>query len=230
MIIDGIPLWVASTNCWIVSVNHKECVLIDVPPDPQAVLGRLEHWNLKPVAIIATHGHADHVGGVSELLKMSVDHPTIDDQPVTPRTYIHPQDRHMIDDPISSSYMLIPALEATGFDFRPPEEIIDLQDGDSVKGAGMSFVALHTPGHTQGSVCIQLSVENQPPMLFSGDHLFRGSIGRTDLPGGSYTQLMESMSTKIIPLADETVVLPGHGDPTTIGREKKMNQFLQAIL
>ena len=230
MIIDGIPLWVASTTCWIVSVNHKECVLIDVPPDPQAVVDRIIHWELTPVAIIATHGHADHVGGISAFVNMSANHFQPTGLPTIAETYIHPLDRHMLDDPKSTSSMLRLALEATGFDFRPPEVIIDLQDGDSVSGAGMKFMALHTPGHTQGSVCIQLEIEGQPPILFSGDHLFRGSIGRTDLPGGSYSQLMESMATKILPLADDTVVLPGHGDPTTIGNEKKTNQFLQSIL
>ena len=230
MIIDGIPLWVASTNCLIVSVNHKECVLIDLPPDPQAVVERINHWGLTPVAIIATHGHVDHVGGVSTFVTMSSDHFQHIGLPTMAETYIHPLDRHMLDDPISSSSMLRSALESTGFDFRPPELISDLQDGDSVSGAGMKFIALHTPGHTQGSVCISLKIDDQPPILFSGDHLFRGSIGRTDLPGGSFSQLMESMSAKILPLADDTVVLPGHGDSTTIGHEKKTNQFLRPIL
>ena len=90
----------------------------------------------------------------------------------------------------------------------------------------MTFTAVHTPGHTRGSTCLRLEVDGEPPILFSGDHLFAGSIGRTDMPGGSYDVLMESMAEKILPLADETQVLPGHGPTTTIGRERRTNPFL----
>jgi len=90
----------------------------------------------------------------------------------------------------------------------------------------MTFTAIHTPGHTQGSVCFRLDLDGEAPILFSGDHLFQGSIGRTDLPGGSYEQLMTSMAEKILPLPDETHVLPGHGGTTTVGLERKTNPFL----
>jgi hydroxyacylglutathione hydrolase len=105
-----------------------------------------------------------------------------------------------------------------------------MDDGQEVHGAGMSFTCLHTPGHTGGSVCFQLAVEGEAPVLFSGDHLFAGSIGRTDLPGGSFEQLMASMATKILPLPDETNVLPGHGAITTIGRERRANPFVLELL
>ena len=85
---------------------------------------------------------------------------------------------------------------------------------------------MHTPGHTQGSACLLLEIEGEQPVLFSGDHLFAGSIGRTDLPGGSYEQLMASMEEKILPLDDEIPVLPGHGPATTVGRERRTNPFL----
>jgi glyoxylase-like metal-dependent hydrolase (beta-lactamase superfamily II) len=90
----------------------------------------------------------------------------------------------------------------------------------------MTFTAIHTPGHTKGSVCFQLEIDREPPVLFSGDHLFAGSIGRTDLPGGSYEELMTSMAEKILPMNDEVVVLPGHGETTTVGRERRTNPFL----
>jgi glyoxylase-like metal-dependent hydrolase (beta-lactamase superfamily II) len=90
----------------------------------------------------------------------------------------------------------------------------------------MTFTAIHTPGHTRGSVCFKLDVEGEAPVLFSGDHLFAGSIGRTDMPGGSYEQLMQSMAEKILPMPDDVNVLPGHGPVTTIGRERKTNPFL----
>ena len=90
----------------------------------------------------------------------------------------------------------------------------------------MTFTALHTPGHTRGSVCFLLKVEGEAPLLFSGDHLFKGSIGRFDLPGGSYDELMGSMADKILPLDDALNVLPGHGEVTTIGHERRTNPFL----
>jgi glyoxylase-like metal-dependent hydrolase (beta-lactamase superfamily II) len=117
-------------------------------------------------------------------------------------------------------------LDMESLRLPPPELVFGLDDGQKVSGAGMTFTALHTPGHTQGSVCFLLEMEGEAPMLFSGDHLFAGSIGRTDLPGGSYEQLMASMKEKILPLADDVVVLPGHGGTTTIGDERRTNPFL----
>jgi hydroxyacylglutathione hydrolase len=94
----------------------------------------------------------------------------------------------------------------------------------------MTFTAIHTPGHTQGSTCFLLEVDGEAPILFTGDHLFAGSIGRTDLPGGSHDQLMASMAAKILPLDDAVQVLPGHGDTTTIGKERSTNPFLTGLL
>ena len=94
----------------------------------------------------------------------------------------------------------------------------------------MTFTALHTPGHTQGSVCLRSRPRASRPLLFSGDHLFAGSIGRTDLPGGSYDELMDSMESKILPLDDDVTVLPGHGPVTTIGQERRTNPFLLELL
>ncbi|MBA2624366.1 MAG: MBL fold metallo-hydrolase, partial [Acidimicrobiia bacterium] len=138
--------------------------------------------------------------------------------------HIHDDDRHMLLDPLGSGGMLARYLD--GLDLRPPEVLLGLDDGEVVTGAGMRFEVLHTPGHTRGSVCLRLDVEGQPPLLFSGDHLFAGSIGRTDLPGGSFEQLMASMADKILPLDDDLAVLPGHGPTTTIGQERRTNPFL----
>jgi glyoxylase-like metal-dependent hydrolase (beta-lactamase superfamily II) len=133
----------------------------------------------------------------------------------------------MIDDPIGASGGLGQYLE--GLDVSPPEMILDLADGDVVKGAGLRFDVLHTPGHTKGSVCFLLETEDGT-VLFSGDHLFAGSVGRTDLPGGSWEELMESMRAKILPLSDSIAVCPGHGPSTTIGKERSSNPFvLEAI-
>jgi glyoxylase-like metal-dependent hydrolase (beta-lactamase superfamily II) len=130
----------------------------------------------------------------------------------------------MLLDPVGTSGQLGGHLE--GLDVRPPELIESLDDGQVVRGAGMTFTAVHTPGHTPGSTCLRLDVEGAPPILFSGDHLFAGSIGRTDFPGGSFEQLMVSMQEKILPLPDETAVLPGHGPITSVERERKTNPFL----
>lgn len=219
MLIEGLPLWLATTNAWIVAPNGPggECVLIDAPPDPTAILNRLAHHELRLVALLSTHGHVDHVGGVTEVVKA---------QPEPVPVHIHDEDLHMLLDPVGSSGGFGQYLEQAGLDVRPPEVIESIADGQRISGAGMTFTALHTPGHTRGSVCFLLEVEGEAPLLFSGDHLFKGSIGRFDLPGGSYDELMGSMADKILPLDDALNVLPGHGEVTTIGHERRTNPFL----
>jgi glyoxylase-like metal-dependent hydrolase (beta-lactamase superfamily II) len=141
--------------------------------------------------------------------------------------HIHDHDKHLLLDPVSTSGMLGRYLD--GLDVSPPEIVEGLDDGTVVSGAGMRFTSLHTPGHTKGSVCLSLEAEGAPPLIFSGDHLFAGSIGRTDLPGGSFDELMASMAEKILPLDDEILVLPGHGPTTTIGQERRTNPFLAEL-
>jgi glyoxylase-like metal-dependent hydrolase (beta-lactamase superfamily II) len=222
MIVAGLRLWIAGTNAWIVSASdHGECVLIDAPPDPGAILRHFDDHGLRLVALLATHGHVDHIGGVGELSRGGGG-----DVPV----HIHDHDRHMLLDPVGTSGTLGQILDYEELDLRPPELLSGLDDGQRVSGAGMTFTAIHTPGHTQGSTCLLLEVDGEAPLLFSGDHLFAGSIGRTDLPGGSHAQLMASMAEKILPLDDAVQVLPGHGDTTTIGKERATNPFLLELL
>ena len=217
MLIEGLPLWVAATNAWIVAPSGSggECVLIDAPPDPTSIIERLQHHGLRLVALLNTHGHVDHIGGVKEVVKAQ-DHDIA--------VHIHDHDRHMLMDPIGTSGVMGRYLY--DLDVSPPELVYGLDDGQKVSGAGMTFTALHTPGHTQGSVCFLMEVEGEPPVLFSGDHLFAGSIGRTDLPGGDFDMLMESMAEKILPMRDDVHVLPGHGQTTTVGHERRTNPFL----
>jgi hydroxyacylglutathione hydrolase len=223
VLIEGLRLWVAGTNAWIVAPSGEggECVLVDAPPDPQAIVGRLAERGLRLVALLATHGHADHVGGVSEVVGAQ-DH----DVPVR----LHSADHHLLLDPVGAGGTLGRVLAAEELDLEPPELLHGLDDGERVSGAGMTFTALHTPGHTKGSVCFLLEVEGEAPVLFSGDHLFAGSIGRTDLPGGSLEELMASMAEKILPLGDDVAVLPGHGATTTVGDERRTNPFLAQLL
>jgi glyoxylase-like metal-dependent hydrolase (beta-lactamase superfamily II) len=222
MEIAGLRLWIAGTNAWVVAPTGRggECVLVDAPPDPGAILHHLDEHGLRLVALLATHGHVDHIGGVGEVCRSQGE-----DVPVR----IHNGDRHMLLDPIRTSGTLGQILEYEDLDLRPPELLAGLDDGERVSGAGMTFTAIHTPGHTQGSTCFLLEVDGEAPVLFSGDHLFAGSIGRTDLPGGSQEQLMASMATKILPLDDGIQVLPGHGEVTTIGKERATNPFLREL-
>ena len=269
MLIEQLPLWFTETNAYLIAPDGPggEAVLIDAPPDPAAIVERLATHDLRLVALINTHGHIDHVGGVSEVLAHAHDHVvgrahdhrgSASDQVVhaavgseSPRTsepgstaeagttseagspdeagipvYIHPNDRHMLLEPIGTSGMFGRYL--ADLDVSPPELICDLDDGEVVSGAGMQFTVLHTPGHTKGSTCLLMELDGQQ-VLFSGDHLFAGSIGRTDLPGGSFDELMDSMQAKVLPLDDRTAVLPGHGPTTTVGRERATNPFLAEI-
>lgn len=226
MLVEALSLWVAQTNAWIVAPRGPggECVLVDAPPEPGAILDRLAQLDLRLVALIATHGHVDHVGGVATVAG--------DRERATSRSlpvHIHDGDRHMLADPVGTSGALGSLLEAQQLDLRMPELVLGLDDGSRVSGAGMAFTALHTPGHTPGSTCLLLEVEAEAPILFSGDHLFAGSIGRTDLPGGSFDDLMASMAAKVLPLPDHVRVLPGHGPSTSIGTERRTNPFLARL-
>ena len=225
--IEGLQLWLAATNCWIVAPSGPggECVMVDIPPEPEVILGRLAEHRLRLVALFATHGHVDHIGGVGAVVREGPRGPGEGPVPVR----LHEGDHHMLADPVGTSGAFGRLLEVSDLDLTPPELVLGLDDGEKVSGAGMTFTALHTPGHTPGSTCFLLESLGDPPVLFSGDHLFAGSVGRTDLPGGSHAQLLASMAEKILPLDDDVVVLPGHGPTTTVGAERKANPFLKDL-
>lgn len=215
-------LWLAGTNAWIVAPDGPggECVLVDAPPEPRAILRRLQEHDLKLVALLATHGHIDHVGGVEGVVENA-------GGPVA--VHFHEADRHLLLDPAGVNGSIGGLLEEEEFGLGPPELVVGLDDGQKVSGAGMTFTALHTPGHTKGSTCFLLEVDGESTVMFSGDHLFAGSIGRSDLPGGDKDELLASMVAKILPLDDGVEVLPGHGVTTTVGRERATNPFLKGL-
>ena len=211
MLIDSRPLWVAMTNCYVVAPDRDgPAVVIDAPPDASAVGELLRRHDLAPVALLITHGHVDHTGGAGAIAR---------DYSVS--AYLHPDDDWLAQAPESQLRALFGMVPAG--DYRPPETFTALADGEVLDLAGMELEVLHTPGHTPGHCCFLLRDEG---ILFSGDQLFAGSIGRTDLPGGDFETLMVSMKEKVLPLADDTEVLCGHGPATTIGRERRSNPFL----
>lgn len=214
MLIAGRSLWLAETNCWVVaSEAGGTAVLIDAPPDPEGVLDLLAEQRVTPVALLLTHGHVDHTGGAGVVVGST----GID-------AYVHPDDDYLTLDPLTQLRMLF-GMVPPG-DFLPPTSLEPLTDGQVLQLAGLELEVLHTPGHTPGHCCF---VNRDEGVLFSGDHLFAGSIGRTDLPGGNYDTLMNSMRNQVLPLDDGVLVYPGHGPTTTLAVERRTNPFLKQL-
>lgn len=211
MFIDRLELWLAATNTYVVAPGTDgPAVVVDAPPEPDRLVSLLEAHRLSPVALLVTHGHVDHAGGSGALVARTA---------VT--AYIHPDDDYLTYHPGEQLRYLFGFVPPG--DYEPPERFQPLKDGLTLDLAGLGFEVLATPGHTPGHCCFYLPDEG---ILFSGDQLFAGSIGRTDLPGGDYEALMNSMDRKVLPLGDDIAVLPGHGSSTTIGRERRTNPFL----
>jgi hydroxyacylglutathione hydrolase len=215
--IAGFPSELTATNCWVVApAEGEQCVVLDpgVGVGPQLDEIVREH-RLHPVAVLLTHGHLDHTFSVV---------PVCDARDVP--AYIHPDDRDQLTDPWSAlgrppgTPLLGGALA-----FAEPADVRELADGDKISLAGLDVAVRHAPGHTRGSVVFGLSGADEP-VLFSGDVLFAGSIGRVDLPGGSIAEMQQSLREVILPLDDATVVHAGHGPSTTVGRERMTNPFL----
>lgn len=216
MLIAGAPLWLYGTNTYVVADDKGgPAVVVDAPPDPEGVGKLLAEYDLTPVAVLVTHGHIDHVGGIDGVATAGV------------TAYLHPADLDMARHPGEQLRALLGTDAVTpSDDAMVSTPFTDLNDGETLVLAGLSLETLYTPGHTQGHCCFLLESEG---ILFSGDHLFAGSIGRTDLPGGSFEMLMQSMVDKVVPLDPATEVLPGHGPTTTLATEWASNPFLQDL-
>ena len=219
MLVTGFPAGTFQTNCWLLATAEgAEAVVVDPGQDALAGIEELcRHHRLKPVAALLTHGHLDHVWTVAPLAGAH-------DIPA----FVHPADRHLLTDPLAG---FGPEARAAfgGLRLAEPDDVRELADGQVVELAGLQLTVDHTPGHTPGHVTFRSADGDQPGHLLAGDLVFAGSIGRTDLPGGSTAEMLASLAARFLPLPDDMVVLPGHGPTTTVGRERATNPFLHGL-
>lgn len=233
MLVENLVAPFFATNCWVLATGkNQECIIVDpgiaIPDFVPEISECIEKFHLKPVAALLTHGHLDHTFSVLPLSKSESASEMV--------AYIHSQDRELLTFPeramSAESSQLIETLKAeSGMrNFAEPARVAELKSGDELNLAGMKISAIHAPGHTHGSMMFRIS-DGRPEdeVLISGDVLFAGSIGRTDLPTGSMTEMTKTLREKVLPLPDFLRVLPGHGPETTIERERTKNPYLREL-
>jgi glyoxylase-like metal-dependent hydrolase (beta-lactamase superfamily II) len=221
VLIAGFPAGSFAANCYLVAdAPGSECLIIDPGQDSVPGISEIvERYRLRPVAVLATHGHIDHIWSVA---------PVCGARGIP--AYIHPADRALLSDPARGLSLAGSQTLFGGLTFSEPDDLRELTDGMALELAGITLVVDHAPGHTPGSVTFRLPEAADPETLFTGDLLFAGSIGRSDLPGGDYETILASLTRVCLPLPDDTVVLAGHGPQTTIGAERAHNPFLAGLV
>ena len=229
MLVAGFPSAAFGTNVYVVAPGPgQECVVVDPGVDvADGIDALLYEHRLKPVAVLLTHGHLDHTFSVVPVAGAR-------DIPA----YIHPDDRELLADPMKGLSQETRQMFGGRLEWQEPDDVQVLRDGETLQLAGLEIVVDHAPGHTPGSVMFRVpgapaaltgSAVTPTQTLLSGDVLFAGSIGRTDLPGGSYDQMLDSLASRVLPLDDDILVLPGHGPATTIGQERATNPYLSQL-
>ena len=215
MFVRGFPAAAFDTNCWVVApAEGEQCIVIDPGIEVVAQLDEiLRQHRLQPVAVLLTHGHLYHTFSVTPVCGAR-------DIPA----WIHPGDRELLADPMKGLSKESRTMFGGRLEWTEPSDVKLLDPAEPLTLAGLDLTVDFAPGHTPGSVVFE--TQNT---LFSGDVLFAGSIGRCDLPGGSWEQMQDSLARVILPRHDDIVVHTGHGASTTIGRERRTNPFLQDL-
>ncbi|MFH1038000.1 MAG: MBL fold metallo-hydrolase [PVC group bacterium] len=196
-------------NCYILADDDGQAAIIDPGGDPDVIVSVIERENLTPVVLINTHGHIDHIAA-NRALKEQYGVPLL----------IHHADAGALADPDRNLSLLgLGRIDSPACDR-------ELQDDDEVEVGRLKLKVVSTPGHSPGSVCLRLPRGDEPDLVFTGDTLFAGGVGRTDFPGGSMNQLMASIKNRLLSFPDDTMILPGHGPHSTIGEERNSNPFI----
>ena len=230
VLIASFPAGPLQANCYLVGARAGAgCVVIDPGQGSlDGVSTVVAEHDLTPEAVLVTHGHFDHMWSAYDVAERY-------DVPV----WIHPADQHLLADPMAaisndSATMLREQLGMTELpEFTEPADVRPATDGARIEAAGLTFTVDHTPGHTPGTVAYRVAYEGPEDvseLMFTGDFLFAGSIGRTDLNGGDHSAMLDSLTAKVLPLRDDVVVLPGHGPQTTVGRERASNPYLAELV
>jgi glyoxylase-like metal-dependent hydrolase (beta-lactamase superfamily II) len=222
VLLVGFPALAFGTNCYVIAPEAGgPCLVVDPGIGIEDTLGEtLREHRLEPQAVLLTHGHLDHVYSVTPVCGAA-----------GVPAYIHGDDTYRLRDPLSMMNPQMIAMLEQQFGrkatWQEPDEVKTMTDGELLRIAGLEITVDHAPGHTEGSVMFRLPHDEVPEVCLSGDVLFAGSIGRTDLPGGDHGAMVRSLRDKVLTLGDDTVVLPGHGPQTTIGAERARNPFLR---
>ena len=197
-------------NAYIVRLpDRNDCLVVDPGLNPERILNTLAKNSLSVAAVLNTHGHADHIAGNAAILEAFPTAPLLIGRDDAPK--------------LTDATLNLSAAFGFPVTSPPADRLVD--DGETIEFAGISLEVYETPGHSVGHV-VFLYRGGTPAILLGGDVLFKGSVGRTDFPDGSFEQLRDAIEQKLFPLPDDTIVLPGHGEPTTIGHERRYNPFV----